>query len=122
MDNKEEYFKDVSLLPFTEEELKEMNLTPEELDILEYASAYSQTVDMLPDDITELTDKIEETFKTDENANLSPEEEFNSKIQQLSKLCDTDPEFVNQMIALQEVFAAMRPDTQEEENDSSTEK
>lgn len=120
MDNQNEYFKDISLLPFTEEELKELNLTPEELDILEYASAYSQTVDMLPDDITELTDKIDETFKTDPK--LSDEEVFNSNIQKLSDLCDTDPEFVNQMIALQEVFSAIKPVPKEEENDSATEK
>lgn len=100
----------IELLPFTDEELKQLNLTKEELDILEYASAYSQTVDMIPDDIDAFTEKIEENFGNGDDPMES--------IQKLTDLCDTDPEFVNQMIALQEVFSAVKPYPEEEISES----
>ena len=98
--------KEIELLPFTDEELKKLNLTKEELDILEYASAYSQTVEMIPEDMEEFSNKIEENFGSGDDPIES--------IQKLTDLCDTDPEFVNQMIAMQEVFSAVKPYPEEE--------
>ena len=99
-----------SYLPFTDEELKELNLTPEELDILEYASAYAQTVEMIPDDYDFFEQKLDNTFEDTKN----PDE----VIERITDLCETDPDFVNQMIAFQEVFSAVRP--YQEEEDSRT--
>jgi DNA repair ATPase RecN len=98
--------KEIELLPFTDEELEKLNLTKEELDILEYASAYSQTVDMIPEDLDAFSNKIEETFGSGDDPMAS--------IQKLTDLCETDPEFVNQMIAMQEVFSAVKPYPMEE--------
>lgn len=101
-----------TFLPFTEEELKELNFTPEELETLEGASAYSETVDMLPDDPDAFIKKIEETFSDDDNEDTT--------LQKLTDLCKTDPDFVNQMIALQEVYGAVK--LYPEEEDSEIEK
>jgi len=99
--------RDMSFLPFTEEELKELNLTPEELDILEYAGAYAQTVELLPDDFDAFTEKIGETF-SDVN---TPD----GAIEKITDLCESDPEFVSQMIAFQEVISAVKPYQEEED-------
>ena len=89
-----------SFLPFTEEELKELNFTPEELEILETASAFVETEEMIPDDADEFIKKIENTFSDTDTS----DETF----QKLTDLCKTDPEFVNQMIALQEDYGAVK--------------
>ena len=89
-----------SFLPFTEEELEQLNFIPEELEILETASAYSQTEEMIPDDADEFIKKIESTFNDEDSSDET--------MQKLTDLCKTDPEFVNQMIALQEVYSAVK--------------
>lgn len=109
MENKSQTF-----LPFTDEELRELNFTQEELDILESASAYSQTVDMLPDndqDVQEFIQKIDDNFSEDDNPDVT--------LQKLTDLCKTDPDFINQMIALQEVYGSVRfyPEEEDSENE-----
>lgn len=98
-----------TFLPFTEEELKQLNFTPEELEILETASAYSQTTQMLPDDEDALLKKIDETFSED-----APSDDT---MQKIVDLCSTDPEFINQLIAVQEVLSASQAVENEEDSD-----
>ncbi len=99
--------RDISFLPFTEEELKELNLTPEELDILEYASAYSQTAELLPDDFDAFEQKLGDTFN-----DLNTPEAVTEKI---TDLIENDPDFVTQMIAFQEVISTVKPYQEEED-------
>jgi len=99
--------KDFEFLPFTDEELKELNLTPEEIDILEYASAYSQTAELLPDDFDAFEEKINNTFN-----DLNTPEAVTEKI---ADLIEKDPEFVTQMIAFQEIMTAVKPYQEEED-------
>ena len=110
MENKSNQLKDFQFLPFTEDEIKELNLTKEEIDILEYASAYSQTAELLPDDFDAFEEKLGNSF----NDLNTPDE----VIERITDLCETDPEFVNQMIAFQEVMSAVKP--YQEEEDSGT--
>lgn len=89
-----------SFLPFTEEELEQLNFTPEELEILESASAYAKTESLLPEDMDGFIQKIDESF--DDSAN--PDVTF----QKLADLCTTDPDFVSQLLAFQEVYSAVK--------------
>jgi hypothetical protein len=100
-----------SFLPFTEEELEYLNFTPEELEILEDASAFSQTAKMLPEDPDELIKKVEANFR--EGDDVTFEEVF----EKLGSLCETDPDFITQLIATQELLTACRPDEDYEENE-----
>jgi len=97
-----------SFLPFTEEELKILNFTPEELEILETASAYSQTADMMPENVEDLITKVGENFRTGDDVT------FDEVFEKLNSLCESDPEFINQLIATQELLTACRPDENEE--------
>ena len=98
-----------SFLPFTEEELEILNFTPEELEILEDAGAIVETQKMLPDDFNEIIKKVDETFKSGEDVTAG------EIFEQLGKLCETDPDFVNQLIAAQELLSACRPDDENSE-------
>lgn len=100
-----------SFLPFTEEELKELNFTPEELEILESASAYTQMYDMLPEDPDELIKKVEENFKEGDDVT------FDEVFETLGSLCETDPDFITQLVATQELLTACRPDDEYSENE-----
>ena len=101
-----------SFLSLTEEELKELNFTPEELQILEDAGAYAQTIDMFPEDFDAFQNQLDSTFSQEDDPEVT--------LQKLADLCQTDPDFVNQMLAIQEVFSSAKyyPD----EEDSETEK
>ena len=103
-------YKPKSFLPFTDEELEQLNFTPEELDILETASAYSQTEEMIPDDTESFIKKI--------NENFSDSDDSNATMQKLTDLCSSDPDFVNQMIALQEVYSAIKIYEDEEQSEN----
>ena len=92
-----------SLLPFTEEELKELNFTEEELAILEAASAYTDMASELMD-ADELVAKMEDCF-----GNLS-QTDPNETFEKLGELCKTDPEFITQLVLAQEVLSEVRPD------------
>jgi len=110
MENKSDLVNDYQFLPFTEEELKELNLSPEELDVLEWASAYSQTAELLPDDFDAFQNKLDESF----NDKKTPE----AVMDKITDLIETDPEFVNQMMAFQEIMTSVKP--YQEEEDSGT--
>lgn len=97
-------------LPFTEEELKQLNFTQEELDILEAASAYSAYVDELPESPDGIIAKLDEYFAGTED-NKDPGE----TIEKIGKLCETDPEFITHLIVAQEVLSELKPE-QETEN------
>ena len=95
--------KEGVLLPFTEEELKELNFTEEELAILEAASAYSELADELMD-ADELVAKMDDIFG--DLANTDPNDTF----EKIGKLCETDPEFITQLVLAQEILSDVRPD------------
>ena len=109
MENSEKTEEYKSYLPFTEEELKQLNFTPEELDILESASAYSQTADMLPDDPEDMLSKVETNF----SENMTSDEVF----QKLGELCESDPDFITELIASQELLTDSKPYIDDEEKD-----
>lgn len=98
-----------SFLPFTEEELKILNFTPEELEILEDASAFSETAKLLPDDTDELMDKVEANFREGDDVT------FDEVFEKLGELCESDPDFITQLVAAQELLTACRPDDEYEE-------
>ena len=99
-----------SYLPFTEEELEILNFTPEELEILESASAFSQTADMLPENPDEMMEKVGEHFREGEDVT------FDEVFETLGTLCETDPDFITQLIATQELLSECRPEADNEEN------
>lgn len=88
-----------SFLPFTEEELKQLNLTEEELNILEDASAISETLDMLPDDPDKFLDRVDKEF---------PYNDPNQVFQKLADLAKKDPAFVNELIAVVDLTGRAR--------------
>lgn len=109
MENTEMTEEYKSYLPFTDEELKQLNFTPEELEILESASAYSETVDMLPEDPDDLIEKVEANFSD----NMTADEVF----EKLGALCESDPDFIAQLIASQELLTDCKPYSEDEEQD-----
>ena len=98
-----------SNLPFTEEELKQLNFTQEELSILEAASVYMTYAEELPEEPDEMIAKLDEHFAGLENQD--PEVTF----EKIGKLCETDPEFITQLIVAQEVLAELRPEQEVED-------
>ena len=98
-----------SLLPFTEEELKQLNFTQEELDILEAASAYSAYADALDGNPDGMVAKLDEYFGNSEK------QEVSETIEKLGELCKSDPEFITQLIVAQEVLAELRPEEEFED-------
>jgi len=85
--------KNVSeFLPFTEEELKKLNFTQEELDILADAEGYAQTADLLPEDIDPILDRIDKEFPNGKD--------FDGTFKRLAELAKKDPKFYAQVIAL----------------------
>ncbi len=85
--------KNVSeFLPFTEEELKKLNFTQEELDILADAEGYAQTADLLPEDIDPILDRIDKEFPNGKD--------FDGTFKRLAELAKNDPKFYAQVIAL----------------------
>lgn len=109
MENNEKTEEYKSYLPFTEDELEKLNFTPEELEILESASAYTQTVDMLPDDPNYLVEKVETNFPE----NMTADEVF----EKLGSLCESDPDFITQLIASQELLTDCKPYSEDEEQE-----
>ena len=73
----------------TEEELSE--LSPEEREIIENAWSIKETLDMLPDDISELMAKYHSYI-----GDVSTDEE----VRKLLKLAETDPSFCAQIMAM----------------------
>ena len=96
-------------MPFTEEELKKLNFTQEELDILEAASMYTFYADELPEEPDEMLSKLDEHFGNLEN------QEPGVTFEKIGKLCETDPEFITQLIVAQEVLSDLRPDQEIED-------
>lgn len=94
-------------LPFTEEELKQLNFTPEELEILDFANSYVELANELDGNPDELINKLDTYFpKT-----ASPEETF----EKLGEVCETDPEFISQLIATQELLSDLAPEQERED-------
>ena len=92
---------DKSFLPFTEEELKKLNFTEEELNILEDASAYAETADILPDNPDTFVNKLDKEF---------PSEDPNKVFEKLAELAKKDSNFVNQILAVIELTGSARDD------------
>lgn len=90
-----DYYEQPAL--FTEEELKKLNLTPEELANLEAADAFCDTAELLPDDekgMDAFFDKIEKTFPND----------FQGAFEKLGEVAQKDPAFFRQLLALNSIL------------------
>ena len=79
-------------LPFTEEELKKLNFSQEELDILADAESYAQTAELLPEDVDPILDRIEKEFPNGKD--------FDGAFKKLAELAQKDPKFYAQILAL----------------------
>lgn len=79
-------------LPFTEEELKKLNFTQEELDILADAEAYTKTAELLPEDIDPILDRIDKEFPNGKD--------FDGTFKKLDEIAKSDPKFYTQIVAL----------------------
>lgn len=79
-------------LPFTEEEIKKLKFTQEELDILADAESYAQTADILPEDIDPILDRIDKEFPNGKD--------FDGTFKKLAELAEKDPKFYAQVLAL----------------------
>ena len=100
-----------SLLPFTEEELRELNFTPEELAILEAASSASELVQVLPEDPEEFVKEVEEKF------NFEDEMDQQDVFDRIGNVMQNDPDFIMQVIASQELMSDYRFDAEKDENE-----
>ena len=85
-------FKDV----FTPEELKTLNFTEEELEILNGSYILSETAKILPEDDNAFIKKVEKTFD-----GLS-DDEIKAKAKELA---EKDPEFAKQIVTLYSLYA-----------------
>ena len=80
---------------FTEKELKELDFTPEEIEILETAEAICMANDVMPDsekDMDAFFDKFDATFP--------PSADFEGTFKKFMNLQNTDPKFLQQIIAM----------------------
>lgn len=82
-------------LPFTKEELKELNFTPEELEVIMSAEAATQTLDLLPENPDQLLDKIDKEFPKGQDPNET--------LTKLAKLAETNPQLYAQVLSLTEL-------------------
>lgn len=89
-------------MPLTEEEIKEIGFTPEELEIIRNAEAMAQTADILPEDPDELYAKMEKLFPGNDN--------LNQVFEKLNALGKTNPDLLIQMVALSEVTNSAKPE------------
>lgn len=79
-------------LPLTAEEIKKLNLSQEELDILADAEGYTQTLDLLPENIDPILDRIDKEFPNGKD--------FDGTFKRLAELAEKDPKFYAQVLAL----------------------
>lgn len=89
---------------FTEEELKILNFSDEELDLLLEADATVKTFDMISGDVEKIFKRIDKEFPNDGVKTL----------EKFTELCKTDPKFITQLIAMNEVFSEVKPEVQGE--------
>lgn len=97
---------------FTEKELKELDFTPEEVEILETAEAICMANDVMPDsekDMDAFFDKFDATFP--------PSADFEGTLKKFMNLQNTDPKFLQQIIAMSALL-----DTVEEVPQAETQK
>ncbi len=80
---------------FTDEELKVLKFSDEELEIISDANAIAKTSDMLPEEADDLLNRIDKEFPDD----------LAGTFEKLAELSQTDPKFVAQLVAMNEVFA-----------------
>ncbi len=97
---KKQKVENVGELPFTPEELALLNFSQEELEVLLDAESLRQTVDMLPEEPDAILSRLDKDVPAD------IEGAFN-KMTELSK---TDPEYVKQLVAMNEIFGDVRPE------------
>ena len=79
-------------LPFTAEELKKLNFSQEELEVLADAESYAQTLELLPEDVDPILDRIEKEFPNGKD--------FDGTFKKLAELAKKDPKFYAQIMAL----------------------
>lgn len=89
-------------MPLTEEEIKEIGFTPEELEIIRNAEAMAQTIDILPEEPDELYAKMEKLFPGNDN--------LDQVFEKLAGLEKNNPELLVQMVALSEATNSAKPE------------
>lgn len=77
---------------FSDEEIKELQISEDELAMIEHAQAAVDTINILPENSSALIEKIQKLF-----GNEPTQEEIEAKVKELSK---SDPEFLKQLISL----------------------
>lgn len=89
---------------FTEEELKILNFSAEELDLILDADATAKTAEMIPEDISKIIKRIDKEFPND----------VNGTFEKLAQLCKSDPKFITQLMAITEVCSEVKPEVKAE--------
>lgn len=97
---------------FTDKELAELNLTPEEIEVLETAEAVSQAADIVPE-----SEKDLDVFFEKYDATFPPSTDFEATVNKFRDLEKTDPKFFQQIVAMSALI-----DTVEEVPPVETEK
>ncbi len=87
---------------FTDKELAELDLTPEELENLEIAEAICQANDVLPDN-----EKDIEAFYAKFDALFAPSEDVQGTYDKFVNLKKTDPKFFEQIVAMSALLDAV---------------
>lgn len=85
---------------FTEEELKILNLSEQELNDILDADALAKTAAMLPEEPDAILKKIDKQFPDDAAGIL----------EKYAELAKKDPKFIMQLIAMNEIFGEVKPE------------
>ena len=80
------------------EKLKQRGMSAEEIENLKTSLSLVEEADKLPDDITALLERIENYF---------PKDDVGATVEMLFELTEKDPDFFNQIIALQAVIGVV---------------
>ena len=88
--------------PFTESELKILNLSDSEMSDLLDAHAIAATAEMLPENPDKLIDRMNKEFPDDAEGIFK----------KYAELCKTDPEFIIQIIAMTEAMSEIKIEDQ----------
>ena len=83
---------------FTEEELKVLKFSKEEMEEILDADAIAKTADMLPEEVDGILDRIDKEFPDD----------IEGAIKKYAELAEKDPNFIVQLVALNELMGDVK--------------
>lgn len=83
---------------FTEEELKILNFSKEEVEEILDADAIAKTAQMLPEEVDGILDRIDREFPDD----------IEGSIKKYAELAEKDPNFIVQLVAMNELFGDVK--------------